>query len=50
MITLVIDEGRELTHEECVKIAKERGIEVVTGRLRPPQKFPEILVAISFYM
>ena len=29
MKTLVIDEGRELTHEECVAIAKERGIEVV---------------------
>ena len=29
MKTLVIDEGRELTHEECVEIAKAHGIEVV---------------------
>ena len=29
MKTLVIDEGRELTHDECVAIANERGIAVV---------------------
>jgi len=29
MKTLVIDEGRELTHEECVAIANANGIEVV---------------------
>ena len=29
MKEIIIDEGRELTHEECVEIAKEHGIEVV---------------------
>ena len=29
MKTPVIDEGRELTREECVEIAKEHGITVV---------------------
>ncbi len=29
MKTIVIDEGRELTHEECVELAKDAGIEVV---------------------
>ncbi len=29
MKTLIIDEGRKLTHEECVAIAKEHGITVV---------------------
>ena len=29
MKTIMIDEGRELTHEECVEIAKANGIEVV---------------------
>lgn len=29
MKTLIIDEGRRLTYEECVAIAKEHGITVV---------------------
>lgn len=29
MKTITIDIGRELTHEECVELAKEAGIEVV---------------------
>jgi hypothetical protein len=29
MKTVIIDEGRELTHEECVEIAKAHGIETV---------------------
>lgn len=29
MKTTIIDVGRELTHEECVEIAKDAGIEVV---------------------